>query len=126
MSIIPGSPPAERSSAPHEFDVRLFGAAGDGLTLDTGAINRAIAAAQALGGGTVVLPAGNYLSHSIRLCSHLTFELRAGATLIAADPPPAGVPGGYDAPEEGPPNVYQDFGHSRSATASSGARNSSM
>ena len=93
--------------------MRRYGAAGDGVTLDTDAINCAIAAAQAGGGGTVVLPAGDYLSYSVRLCSHLTLELRAGATLIAADPPPPGVPGGYDAPEAGPPNEYQDFGHSR-------------
>ena len=113
MSFTPDSPPAERSAAPPEFDVRHFGAVGDGVALDTGAINRAIIAAQAAGGGTVVLPAGDYLSHSIRLCSRLTLELRAGATLIAADPPPAGGTGGYDAPEEAPPNIYQDFGHSR-------------
>jgi polygalacturonase len=113
VSIIPGSPPAERSAALPEFDVRRFGAVGDGLALDTGAINRAIAAAHAVGGGTVVLPAGDYLSHSVRLCSWLTLELQAGATLIAADPPPRGAPGGYDAPEEAPPNIHQDFGHSR-------------
>ncbi len=87
MSIIPGISPAERTAALPEFDVRRFGAAGDGVALDTDAINRAIAAAQAVGGGTVVLPPGDYLSYSIHLCSHLTLELRAGATLIAADPP---------------------------------------
>ena len=80
---------------------------------DTDAINQAILAAHATGGGTVVLPAGDYLSHSIRLCSRLTLRLDAGARLIAADPLPAGVAGGYDAPEDGPPNLHQDFGHSR-------------
>ncbi|HWA29424.1 MAG TPA: glycosyl hydrolase family 28-related protein [Lacunisphaera sp.] len=93
--------------------MRRFGAVGDGRTLDTDALNRAIDAARVAGGGTVVLPAGDYLSHSIRLCSRLTLELRAGATLIAADPPPQGEPGGYDPPEDAPPNLYQDFGHSR-------------
>jgi parallel beta-helix repeat protein len=101
--------------------VRRFGAVGDGLMLDTDAINRAVTAAQFASGGTVVFPAGDYLSHSIRLQSWITLELRAGATLIAADPPPAdevmgsdgkGAPG-YDAPEPGPPNLHQDFGHSR-------------
>ncbi len=113
MSLASGFPPAERSSAPPEFDVRLYGATGDGRTLDTAAINRTIAAAHAQGGGTVVFPAGDYLSHSIRLRSRITLELRAGATVIAADPPPPGQPGGYDAPEDGPPNHHQDFGHSR-------------
>jgi parallel beta-helix repeat protein len=113
VSKHPGSPPTERSSAPPEFDARRFGATGDGRTLDTAAINAAINAAHAVGGGTVVLPAGDYLCHSIRLQSRITLELRAGATLIAADPPPPGQPGGYDAPEDGPPNHFQDFGHSR-------------
>lgn len=98
---------------PLEFDVRRYGAVGDGRTPDTDAINRAILAAHAAGGGTVVLPAGDYLSHSIRLKSHLTLRLAPGATLIAADPPATGEPGGYDAPEEAPPNLHQDFGHSR-------------
>lgn len=93
--------------------MRHFGAVADGTALDSDAINAAIAAAAAVGGGTVVLTAGNYLSYSIRLRSHITLELRAGATLIAADPPPAGSPGGYDAAEEGPPNFFQDYGHSR-------------
>ncbi len=112
MNITPSSP-AGRAAAPSEFDVRRFGAAGDGLTPDTAAINRAVAAAAAAGGGTVVFPAGDYLSHSIRLQSWVTLEFRGGATLIAADPPPAGQPGGYDAPEDAPPNHHQDFGHSR-------------
>jgi polygalacturonase len=113
LAVNPSDPLTERSAAPSEFDVRRYGAAGDGRTLDTIAINRAIAAASAAGGGTVVFGAGDYLSHSIRLRSRITLELRAGATLIAADPPPAGEPGGYDAPEDGPPNHHQDFGHSR-------------
>jgi polygalacturonase len=113
VSLPPVSVPTDRSAVPPEFDVRRFGATGDGRTLDTTAINQAIAAAHAGGGGTVLLPAGNYLSHSIRLQSRVTLEFRAGATLIAADPPPPGAPGGYDAPEDGPPNQHQDFGHSR-------------
>jgi polygalacturonase len=93
-------------------DVRAYGAIGDGRTLDSDAINRAIAAAAAAGGGTVLLPAGDYLSYTIRLRSHVTLQLGPGATLIAADPPPPGQPGGYDAPEPNPHNHYQDFGHS--------------
>lgn len=95
-----------------ERNVRDFGAIGDGRTFDTTAINRAIEDAAAAGGGTVVLPAGNYLSYSIRLQSYITLRLEAGATLIAAEPPPVGEPGGYDAPEPNEWNQYQDFGHS--------------
>jgi len=93
--------------------VRSFGATGDGRTPDTTAINRAISAIAASGGGRLVFPQGRYLSHSIRLCSHLELHLGAGATLIAAEPPPEGEPGGYDAPEPGEANLFQDFGHSR-------------
>lgn len=95
------------------FNARDFGATGDGHTLDTAALNRAIAAAHAAGGGTVVLPAGDYLSHSVRLQSNLTLRLESGATLLAADPPAEDGDCGYDAPEDGPINHFQDFGHSR-------------
>ncbi|MDD2763523.1 MAG: glycosyl hydrolase family 28-related protein [Opitutaceae bacterium] len=94
------------------FDVRAFGAAGDGRTLDTGAINQAIEAAAAAGGGTVYFPAGIYASHSIRLRSNIALYLGPGATILAADPPPEGAAGGYDAPEPCPFDQYQDFGHS--------------
>ena len=94
------------------YDVRAFGATGDGTTPDTGAINQAIDAAAAAGGGTVVFPAGTYVSYSIHLKSNIALYLDAGATLLAADPPPEGQPGGYDAPEPNPgTDRYEDFGH---------------
>ena len=67
------------------FDVKSFGATGDGKTLDTDAINKAIEAAAAAGGGTVEFPAGDYLSFSIHLKSHVALHLGTGATIIAAD-----------------------------------------
>lgn len=95
-----------------DIDVRAMGAKGDGRTDDTAAIRRAIEAAVADGGGTVNFPAGDYLSYSLQLRSHLTLHLGPGATLIAAEPS-ADLSVGYDAPE---PNngvdQYQDFGHS--------------
>jgi len=94
------------------FDVKTFGATGDGKTLDTAAINRTIDAAAAAGGGTVVFPAGNYLSYSIHLKSNVTLDLGQGATIIAADAPSGGAGGGYDLPEQNPWDMYQDFGHS--------------
>lgn len=99
-------------AAPARLSVRDFGATGDGTTLDTAAINAAIEAAAAAGGGTVEFPAGDYLSYTVRLKSRVTLHLGAGATLVAAEPPPAGQPGGYDAPEPNAWNQYQDFGHS--------------
>ena len=94
------------------YSVRAYGAAGDGAALDSEAINAAIAAASQAGGGTVEFPAGDYLSYSIRLRSHVTLHLHAGATIIAAEPPAPGVSGGYDAPEPNEWNQFQDFGHS--------------
>src|ERR1017187_6351428 len=94
-----------------EFDVRTFGATGDGKTLDTAAINKTIDAAAAAGGGTVHFPAGNYLSYSIHLRSHVALHLDAGATIVAADPPAEGAPG-FDLPEPNQWDMYQDFGHS--------------
>jgi polygalacturonase len=94
------------------YDVRAFGAKGDGKALDTPAINRAIEAAAATGGGTVSFPAGSYLCYSIHLKSHVGLYLAHGATVVAADPPAEGGSGGYDAAESNQPwESYQDFGH---------------
>ena len=105
--------PASANADSSAYNVRAFGATGDGKTLDTDALNRAIEAAAAAGGGTVVLPAGTYLSFSLRLKSNITLHLEAGAILAAANP--AADSGGYDAPEPnewGDRLQYQDFGHS--------------
>ncbi len=94
------------------YDVKSYGAAGDGKTLDTAAINKAIDAAAAAGGGTVHFPAGTYASHSIRLKSNIALYLDQGATLLAA---PAEPNVGYDPAEPnefGDKFRYQDFGHS--------------
>jgi hypothetical protein len=70
------------AAAPAHWDVREFGARGDGVTLDTAAIQNAIDACAEAGGGVVRLPPGRYLSGTIRLRSHVTLELTAGARLV--------------------------------------------
>jgi polygalacturonase len=93
-------------------EVTAFGAKGDGTTIDTPAINRAIEAAAAAGGGTVRFAAGQYLCFSIRLKSNVALFLDQGAVIIAADPLPVGQAGGYDDPEPVQPwEAYQDYGH---------------
>jgi polygalacturonase len=88
------------------FNVKSFGAAADGSTLDTSAVNLAIAAAAAAGGGTVRFPPGTYLCHSLRLKNFVALQLEPGAIIQAA---PAG---GYDTAELNEPfERYQDFGH---------------
>jgi polygalacturonase len=71
-------------SAPTRFDVRAFGAQGDGATRDTAAIQAAIDAASASGGGTVVLPSGQFLSGTITLKSRVTLHLTPGAVLLGS------------------------------------------
>ena len=112
-TVQPAVAKSKTDSAAHgTLDVRAFGASGDGKTLDTPAVNRAIDAASAAGGGIVRFPAGNYLCYSIHLKSHITLLLDAGATIVAADAPAAGTSGGYDPPEPNAWDKFQDFGHS--------------
>ena len=99
------------------FNVRQYGATGDGKTLDTAAINRAIDAAASSGGGCVLFPAGVYLTFSIHLKSNVHLHLEQGATLLAADSPKPGDTTGYNGGAYDPaePNApwehYQDYGH---------------
>jgi polygalacturonase len=92
------------------FDVKRFGAKGDGKALDSPAINRAIDAAAAAGGGTVFFSAGTYRCFSIHLKSNIALYLDHGATIMAADPKDGD--GKYDAPEPNQWDQFQDFGHS--------------
>ena len=90
------------------FDVKKYGAIGDGKILDTEAINKTIAEASAAGGGTVYFPSGKYLSVSIQLQSNVTIYLEQGAVIAAADTEQGYK---YDPAEENEWNQYQDFGH---------------
>jgi len=91
------------------YNVRMMGARGDGKTVDTPAINKAIEAAARAGGGTVLFPAGTYLCFSIRLKSNVALYLERGATILAAE---TGQGGNYDAAEPNPEaGQYEDFGH---------------
>ncbi len=114
-------PAAVRAAVPHApleiasgwLNVRDFGAKGDGSTIDSPAIDRAIAAAASRGGGTVYFPAGVYASYTIHLKSLVTLYLDRGATLLAASVPLEGTQNGYDNAEPQDPaiNPFQDYGH---------------
>jgi polygalacturonase len=91
------------------FDVRSYGAKGDGASNDAPAINAAIDAAHAAGGGIVEFGAGSYLSGSIHLRSGVELNLGPGSTIIASSDG-----GAYDKPERndwGDKLHYQDSGH---------------
>lgn len=74
--------PAQPKIPDHTFNLKDFGAVGDGKTLDTAAIKKAIQAVNAAGGGKLVVPAGTYFTGPLDLCSSLDFHLEAGATIL--------------------------------------------
>ena len=66
------------------YTITDFGAVGDGKALNTAAIQRAIDACAATGGGRVSIPAGKYLSGTICLKSNVELHLESGAELISS------------------------------------------
>ncbi len=91
------------------YDVRDFGALGDGLHIDSPAINAAIQKASDDGGGTVVLQNGIFMCYSVHLRSNVVVRIEKDAVLKAA---PVTDENGYDEPEANDFDQYQDFGHS--------------
>ena len=108
---------SQPASAEALFDVHRYGATGDGKTVDTPAINKAIEAIAAGGGGTLFFPAGTYLCFTIRLQSKVSLYLSRGCTILAADSPRPGEATGYNggvydpAGPAQPWEPYQDYGH---------------
>lgn len=75
------APTAIAPAANLSFNVRASGAIGDGHTKDTAALQKALDACAAAGGGTVVVPAGVYLTGSLVLGPNTTLRLEARANL---------------------------------------------
>jgi polygalacturonase len=80
-------PRAPTSGGPAVFDVTRFGAVGDGRTLCTRTLQRAIDACAATSGGVVLVPPGRYLTGALMLRSRVNIHLSAGATLLASQRP---------------------------------------
>jgi polygalacturonase len=99
------------------FNVRDMGAIGDGKTVDSPCVNKAIETISSAGGGVLVFPAGTYLCFTIRLKSNVEIFLSPGCRIEAADSPRPGDAtgyngGAYDRAESNDPwTSYQDFGH---------------
>lgn len=66
------------------FDVREYGAKGDGITVDTAAIQKALDDCGKAGGGVVRLKAGNYYCQPITIRTKTTLLIEEGATLLAS------------------------------------------
>ncbi len=66
------------------LNVRDFGATGDGATKDTAAIQKALDACVAAGGGTVAVPDGVYLTGSLVLGANTTLDLAGHASLVGS------------------------------------------
>jgi polygalacturonase len=67
-----------------KYDIRSFGAIGDGITINTKAIQKAIDQAHAAGGGMVIIPAGKFVSGSIVLKNGVELHLLRGAVLLGS------------------------------------------
>lgn len=67
------------------YNIKDYGAVGDGKTLSTEAINNAIIACSKAGGGTVLVPAGRFLTGTVKLKSNITLFLDQNATIMATD-----------------------------------------
>lgn len=90
------------------FNVREYGAAGDGQTLDTEAIDKAIAECAKAGGGQVLVPPGTYLSGTVHLKSNVTLKLDAGARIVGTEDL---AQYGHYAPPEGTPEAGKHRWH---------------
>src|SRR4051794_14202462 len=80
MAGAPSGPPGVA-----RFVITDFGAKADGSTLNSAAIQKAIDAASAAGGGTVVIPAGTFLSGAVFLKPHVNLHLEKGAVLKGSE-----------------------------------------
>jgi len=78
----PANPP---STAAKVFNIRDFGAKGNGTSLDTEAVQKTIEAASAAGGGTVLVPNGKYLIMPIVLTSNINLKIAKEGTLLISD-----------------------------------------
>jgi polygalacturonase len=79
--------PLSFAKTPRRFSVRDFHAVGDGVALDTIAIQRTIDAASSAGGGVVGFGPGRYVTGTLLLKSGVTLDLAQDATLLGSTDP---------------------------------------
>lgn len=76
--------PAGIADGAQVFNVRSYGAKGDGKTLDTAAVQRAIDACSSAGGGIVLVPAGSFLIGTVEMKSNVTLHIAASGVLLGS------------------------------------------
>ena len=84
VTVSAGVSSANQAAPDRAGDAVQAGIKPDGKTLNTVAIQRAIDELFASGGGTLVFPAGTYLTGTIRLKDNVTLQLEAGAVLLGS------------------------------------------
>ena len=90
------------------YNIKDYGAIGDGVALDSNSIQRAIDECNKQGGGTVLIPAGKYLCGTIHMKSHVHVLVEKGAVILGSKNIKD-----FDPLEENPSNnTYQDRSHS--------------
>ncbi len=90
--------------SPEVFNITSFGALGDGVAMETRAIQSAIDACHEAGGGIVRIPAGDFQIGTIELKSNVTLSLDHGAHLLGSTNKADYRTEGVDNPREGGPH----------------------
>ncbi|HET8655338.1 MAG TPA: glycosyl hydrolase family 28-related protein [Longimicrobiaceae bacterium] len=78
------APPSAGVDGARVYNIRDYGAKGDGKTIDTAALQKAIDACNRDGGGTVLVPAGVFQIGTVELKSDVTLYLAASGTLLGS------------------------------------------
>lgn len=68
-------------AASQVYNIKNYGAKGDGKTINTKFINKAIDACYEAGGGTVIVPKGVFITGSVVLKSNVNLHLEKGAVI---------------------------------------------
>ena len=84
MFLLSGCETAEWLPSRKTVDIRTVGAVGDGITLNTAAIQQAIDACATAGGGTVRVADGRFVTGTIRMKDKVTLHLDKGAVLLGS------------------------------------------
>ena len=80
----PPSPPDDKISGTGVYNIRDYGATGDGKTLNTAVIQKAIDDCFSNKGGTVLIPAGEFLCGTLQLKSNITLHIAAAGKLLGS------------------------------------------